>query len=552
MVIHQFNKLIRNRWLWGAFAVAISAFFAFDFLIADLGSDSRPETSGDAGTLAGKSVDPKLFSALAEEVRGFGRGRDVQAKQGDVNRQAWENYAALLVAGKAGVEATDAEVQAIIRRDSSFQQNGGFSFALYQRALRDNGLTPERFEAFLKRRVTLMRLGQAVLASAAWVSPMELDQAVADMTDTFTVKVANFKQEKKDADAVKVDDKALKAWYDKNQKSLELPERIKIRSVKFNAADTNLLARMTVTEDEMRDRYDVTIDKYTSTDTNGVETVKKFEDVKGEIEKELRQIAALQCLETNLNFRAYAKKAAKGSSRLDEIAKEDGLKVETSDWFATDGNYQEGFMKRTYQICPGAKGFSEAVAELDTESEDLRYAVVSSAKAVWLIEKAEVSPKHVPTFDEAKDAIRPRALRDAKADAFKAQVEAIAKKGAKAVAAVKDVSTNLTFTVSDLRQGAETPFPNAMAVARAAMSLKKGDVSEFTLTSPGHALLVICEDRAPGDAAKAAVLRSQIRDDLAMLQQRQIPDSWRKWNLERLGFETGEISSVENPEEVDE
>lgn len=549
MVIHQFNKLIRNRWLWGAFAIAISAFFAFDFLIADLGSESRAETSGDAGTLAGKSVDGKLFAALAEEARGFGRSRDWQMKQGDVNRQAWENYAALLVAGKAGVEATDAEVQAIIRRDPSFQQNGGFSFALYQRALRDNGLTPERFEAFLKRRVTLMRLGQAVLGSAAWTSPMELDQAVADMTDTFTVKVATFTQSKKDADAVKVDDKALKAWFEKNQKSLELPERTKIRFVKFDATNKDLLARMTVTEDEMRDRYDVTIDKYTSTDTNGVETVKKFEDVKAGIEKELRQIAAVQCLETNLNVRAYAQKAAKGSSRLDEIAKEEGLKVQTSDWFALDGGYQEGFMKRTYQICPGAKGFSEAVAELDTLSEDLRYAVVSSANAVWLIEKAETSPKHVPTFDEAKKAIGPRALRDAKADAFKAQVEAIAKKGAKAVEAVKGVSTNLTFTVSDLRQGTDSGIENAMAVARAAMKLKKGEVSEFTLTSPGHALLVVCEDRTAGDAAKAMVLRSQIRDELAMLQQRQIPESWRKWNLERLGFETGEISSVENPEE---
>lgn len=549
MVIHQFNKLIRNRWLWGAFAIAISAFFAFDFLIADLGGESRAETSGDAGTLAGKSVDGKLFAALAEEARGFGRSRDWQMKQGDVNRQAWESYAALLVAGKAGVEATDAEVQAIIRRDPSFQQNGGFSFALYQRALRDNGLTPERFEAFLKRRVTLMRLGQAVLGSAAWTSPMELDQAVADMTDTFTVKVATFAQSKKDADAVKVDDKALKAWYEKNRKSLELPERTKIRFVKFDATDKGLLARMAVTEDEMRDRYDVTIDKYTSTDTNGVETVKKFEDVKAGIEKELRQIAAVQCLETNLNFRAYAQKAAKGASRLDEIAKEEGLKVQTSDWFALDGGYQEGFMKRTYQICPGAKGFSEAVAELDTSSEDLRYAVVSSANAVWLIEKAETSPKHVPTFDEAKKAIGPRALRDAKADAFKAQVEAIAKKGAKAVEAVKGVSTNLTFTVSDLRQGTDSGIENAMAVARAAMKLKKGEVSEFTLTSPGHAILVVCEDRTAGDAAKAMVLRSQIRDELAMLQQRQIPESWRKWNLERLGFETGEISSVENPEE---
>ena len=549
MVIHQFNKLIRNKWVWGAFAIAISAFFAFDFLVADLNrssSDGRP--SSDAGTLGGEPVDAQLFSDLAEEVRGFGQQRDWKTPAGEVNRTAWENYAALLVAGKAGLEATDAQIQAMIRNDSSFQQNGGFSFSLYQALLRQNGLTPERFEAFLKRRVTLMRVGQAVLASATWASPMELDQAIADMTDVFTVKVAKFTQDKKDADAVKLDEDGLKKWYEENKASLELPERVKIRLVKYNALDPMVLAKMTVTEDEMRDRYDVTVDKYTSTDTNGVEVVKKFEEVKDGIEKELRQIAAVQYFETNLNTRAYGERAENGASRLDEIAKEDHAKVETSDWFAVDGSYQDGFMKRAFQICPGAQGFAEAVAELDPSSEDLRYAIVTSDTAVWLIEKAETSAKHVPTFEEAKDVIRPRALHDAQEAAFKASVEAIAKQGAAAVEAVKDVSTNITFTVADLRNNISS-FENQMAVARAVMKLQKGEVSEFTETGHARGILVVCVDRVAGDAAKAMVLRSQIRDDLAMLQLRQVPESWRKWNLERLGFETGDISSVEVSEE---
>lgn len=549
MVIHQFNKLIRNKWVWGVFAVAISAFFAFDFLVADLNrSSSDDRSSTGAGTLAGQPVDARLFTDLAEEIRGFGQQRDWKRNAGEVNRAAWENYAALTVAGTDGLEATDAEIQAMIRNDPSFQQNGGFSFALYQALLRQNGLTPERFEAFLKRRTTLMRVGQTVLASATWASPMELDQAIADMTDTFTVKVATFKQEKKDADAVKVDDAALKKWYEDNKKSLELPERTKIRFVKYNATDPIVLAKMVVTEDEMRDRYDVTVDKYTSTDTNGVEKVKKFEEVKAGIEKELRQIAAVQYFETNLNARAYGVKSVSNASRLDEIAKEDGVKVETSDWFAVDGAYQDGFMKRTSQICPGAQGFAEVVAELDPQSEDLRYGIVTSDRAVWLVEKAETSAKHVPTFEEAKEAIRPRALRDAKAEAFKASVEAIAKNGAKAVEAVKGVSTNITFTVADLRNGGSS-FENQMAVARAAMKLQKGEVSDFTLTGVGKAILVVCEDRVAGDAAKAMVLRSQIRDDLAMLQLRQIPESWKKWNLERMGFEPGDVSSVEIVEE---
>jgi len=547
MVIHQFNKLIRNKWVWGAFAIVVSAAFCFDDLFTTREREAR--SAGEAGTLAGEPVKADTFASIVEDIRGFGRNRDWKAKSGDVNRQAWENYAALKVAERDGIVATEAEVQAAIRSDRSFHSNGAFSFALYQRILRDNSLTPERYEEYLRRRITLMRVGQAVLGAATWASPMEVDRAVADMTDTFTVRVAKFSQSKKEADAVKVDAAAIKKWYDDNKKSLELPDRVKIRYVRFDATDKAVQARMPVTEDEIRDMYDSTVDRYTTTDTNGVEVVKKFEEVKGEVEKEVRRIAAVQFFETNLNFRAYGQKAAKGASRLDEIAKEDGRKVETSDWFSIDGSaFQEGFMRRASQICPGANGFAEAVAELDSDTDDLRYGVVSSDRAVWLIEKAETSAKHTPTFEEAKDIIRPRALRDARADAFKASVEAVAAKGAAAVEAVKGVSTNIVFSVADLRQGAST-FEDSFSVARAAMKLSKGEVSEFTLTSPGNAILVVCKDRVPGDATKAMVLRSQVRDELAMLQLRQIPESWRKWNLARMGFEPGEGSGVENPEE---
>ena len=58
----------------------------------------------------------------------------------------------------------------------------------------------------------------------------------------------------------------------------------------------------------------------------------------------------------------------------------------------------------------------------------------------------------------------------------------------------------------------------------------------------------MCEDRVAGDAAKAMVLRSQVRDDLAMLQLRQLPESWKRWNLERLGFQPNDLSSVETVE----
>ena len=546
MVIQKFNKLIRNKWIWGVFAVAISAFFAFDFLIADLNAPSDRGGGSGAGTIAGEKVDAALFEALADDVRGIGRNRDWKTDQAEVNLAAWENYAALLVAERAGISVSDEEVSEMIRRDPSFQQNGAFSFPLYSALLAENSITPERFEASLKRRVALARLAQSVLGAAAWCSPMELDQAVADMTDTYTVRVASFRQERKDADAVKLDDEGLRKWYDANTNSIALPERFKLRMVRYDATDTNVLARMTVTEDEMRDRYDVTSDKYTVTDTNGVEKVKEFEEVKGRIERELRQIAAVEFFRTNLNARAYGAKAADGASRLDEIAKEDGLKVDTTGFISIEGPQVDGFMTRASLVFPGAENLDETLAELDSSSEDLRYGVVASDRAVWLVEKDEVSPAHVPTFEEAKGAIRPRALRDARADAFKASVEALAAKGTNELfAAAKEVTTNLTFSVTDLRQG---EFNDQLSVVRAAMKTMKGELSEFTPTSPSRGIVVYCVDRVPGDAAKAMLLKAQVRGEVSSLQLRQVPDAWKKWNLERMGFEPGERSSVERAE----
>ena len=547
MVILQFNKLIRNKWVWGVFAVIISAAFCFDDLFTTREREER--VGGFAGKLAGESVKATDFDSVADDVRGLGRNRDWRRKTSEVNRTAWETLAALLVADRNGIAATDAEVRNTIRSDRSFAVNGQFSFALYQRLLRENSVTPERFEEFLKRRLTMARIEDQMMEAAAWVSPAEIDLAVADMTDNFTVRVARFTQTQEEANAVTLDDDGLRKWYDENAASLALPERIKVRLVKFDATREDVQARMSVTEDDMRDLYDTTIDKYTSTDTNGVEVVKPFEEVRGEIEKELRLIAAVQFFETNLNHRAYAVSAEPGTSRLDSIAKEDGLEVSTSDWFTIEGGYVDGFMKAPSSICPGAKGFAEAVAELDPTSDDLRYGVVSSDKAVWLMEKIETSPAHTPSFDEAKEIIRPRALRSAQADALKASVEAIAAQGAEAVLATGNVSSNITFAVCDLTQG---EFQDQNVIARVARKLAKGEVSEFAKTGTRSGLLVVCEDRQSGDAAKATLLSSQVRDEVARMQAGQLPELWRKRNLDRLGYETSEISFVEEPEEVEE
>ena len=123
MVIHQFNRLIKNKWVWGVFAIAISVFFAFDFLF--VGGSEEGRSSGTVGKLGGKDMSANEFQRLVDEARGFGRGRDNKSSNAEINRQAWQTAAALQVAKEAKLEATDEDVRAAILRDPSFRGEGG-------------------------------------------------------------------------------------------------------------------------------------------------------------------------------------------------------------------------------------------------------------------------------------------------------------------------------------------------------------------------------------------------------------------------------------------
>ena len=108
MFILHFNRLIRNKWVWGAFAIAISAFFVLSDVI-----DNRSGSSGrqEAGSLDGEPVDIELFDAIRADARGRGRMRDDTTPQHVVNRSAWETVAALRTAKSLGLGANAEEVR---------------------------------------------------------------------------------------------------------------------------------------------------------------------------------------------------------------------------------------------------------------------------------------------------------------------------------------------------------------------------------------------------------------------------------------------------------
>lgn len=558
MVILQFNKLIRNKWVWGAFAIVVSAAFCFDDLFTSRG-DAR-QTSDSAGILNGEEISRDEFSANEADLLGFGNARDVSRNQADVNIDTWKRLAALRAAEEAGVLVSDEALTSYVKNWwMNLTRQSEFNYDIYTNyVVQALNVSPARWGEKLRRDYTTQFVNIALGGSGVFVSPMEVDVRFMDATDTFEVRVARFAQDKEKADAIAVDDEGLKSWYDKNLKSLELPDRYKIRLVKFDASAESVLAKMEVSEDDMLDRYDSTIADYTSTDTNGVEVVTPFADVKEKIEKELRLAAAVEFYVDTLNRRAYENLAEgedASSSRLDKIAAEEGLQVSESDWFSIDGRYVDGFMKYMSSVAPGVKSgdLASAVAQLDPEDPDLRYGVVSSDNAVWLIERSDFDKSRIPSFEEAKDKIGSKALRDAKADAFKTEVEAIAKGGSEAVLATDNVSTNIVFSPFELQNGA---FQDQRAVVNAAVKLSKGEVSEFVSTGPSRGLLVVCVDRKQGPEYSG--LRENVRASAVDKPLRYYVAKWSDANLSRMnlqpsaGYEISFDGSEIDEEEIDE
>lgn len=557
MVIQQFNRLIRNKWFWGAFAIVVSAAFCCpdDFFRGDR---SGPSSDSGFGTLGGKDVNSDIFRTEVKVNRGFERmaadrgSRSKTSSAYEMNHRVWLSYAAAETAEANGVAVDDKALAAYV-----VSQFGGQNFDAqrYRQILNDDlGVTVKDFEAVMRRTLEGYAASSLIPASV-WASPMETDVALYDKTDKFTVKVVEFAQTKEEADAVKMDDEGLKKWYDANTKQLELPELVKIRYVAFDATATNVLAKMAVTDDDLHDLYDASGDKYKSTDTNGVETVKAFDEVKGEIEKEYRQSLAVNYFVTNLNDRAFAglTDGVKGDSRVDKIAAEEGLKVAESDWFSAGDNFfmLEGFAVHPGLVLPGVK-YDELISkvrQLDPESDFERYTVLASNDKVYLVERAAKAAPHTPTFEEAKGKIGKRALRDAKADAFKAKVDAIIAKGAEAVVATAPAATNISFT-ADIAAGT---FPNQYKVIEVAQKLKKGEVSEFTRIGSDKAIVVVCVDREadPGSISALAADES-VSGSVSAKAAQQLMKDWSEWNLARLGYVTGVETIDVEPKSTDE
>ncbi|MBQ1428835.1 MAG: hypothetical protein IIZ06_04125, partial [Kiritimatiellae bacterium] len=234
---------------------------------------------------------------------------------------------------------------------------------------------------------------------------------------------------------------------------------------------------------------------------------------------------------------------------LPKVAQSTKRELKTSGWLSLGYNQLRALSNPIETEFPGVRRARPDILA-SVCNGDRPFGIVASDKAVWLVDLVEKSPKHTPTFDEAKSSIGDMALRDAKAKALKTKVEDFAKKGVKAVLESGNVTTNFTFAACDFvrdeamgwanRYGewdfSKAGFQNAEPVVFAARKLSKGEVSEFIPLGFGRGLLVVCNDRRSGDAAELLRGERFAKRVSAGMQSAEILENWLESNLVALGF----------------
>jgi len=547
VVIHHFNRIIKNKWVWGVFAVLISMFFAFDFIF-----DGRRDTRGSdgAGKLGGETVPTAKFDEVRADVLAemrFQYGREIPIKAPQLNREVWSRLAMLKVVDDLKLMAGDDEVREAISR--SFQdEKGVYSAARFQETCARVGWTPERFEAYIRRQISIGRVRGAA-ESASWVSPLELSSGVRDATDKITVRVARFQH--KNAASVKLDDAALKAYYESHTNSLALPDLTAVRYVKVPADDAESLKKVAITDDDLHARYDETSDRY---GTN------EFEKVKAQVERELRLERAVEAACDALYARVCPDGAADdGVDRLAQLAKAEKLEVKTSRPFSISGEkFVPGFMVDAATVLPDCRDFVATVSDLDPAEPSARYRAIAGSNAVYVVGLATnlCTLARVPAYEEITNnaSVRRDALADLKAQDFKKGVDKVReavlaglKKTSKfdpKLFGDANVSTSITFVAQTAMRA--NAFPDARSVVPAAVRLAKGELSELVTTGlPGNGVVVYVEDRKPGDAAEVAAA-GQMREMMARGQSETAVRAWNEANMARLGIQPSDWASMKD------
>lgn len=527
LLITKFNKLIRNKLIWTLIAVVI----VFAFVLAGAATDgcgNNQQTGRGAGSLFGEEISRQELAQAQYFELGLRQTQLDDEQRVMLRKRAWMRLAALKTAADLGIRVSDAEVGAAIQRDATFQENGVFNKERYKAIVEQQLRVPVSvFETYLRQELAFRILG-GVLESAVWSSPYEVQQKLNNLTDRFTVDVATLGTNKV-ADA-KASSEEIQTYFEENTDRFMIPERVAVRYVCFPIS--NYVAKTHVTRESIELAYTNHLDRYTSTDTNGVSTTTPLTNVFATIREELtREEATFLAKDDATEFvMSLAKDRYGHQSTFEESAKSWAVTIHTSELFsATD-------VVTNLAVGPS---FNRAAFELEDQGDNSFSDAVVGDEDVFVLAAHVRQPERIPDLDEVRADVVPLANADARRKALLAKANDIrnaivtATQGGQSFSKAAEeagltVVTTKPFTVYE---GMGDEIPGSFRISQEVVSLASGEISE-TIDAEDDVHIVHVVRREIGDFGQSAGLRPQLVQTLDRYLSNLLFTRWGEYILE--------------------
>lgn len=176
----------------------------------------------------------------------------------DVLRQLIDERVLSQVAREQGFRIGDRQLHDAVVGLPVFQQSGGFDEELYERLLRNQGLTALAFEESMRQSLATQQLRDGVVESML-VAPAEMDQIIALLKQQRELQYVVLPLEKYVAQA-SADDEAIKDYFEKNKDRFVNPEQVQVQFIELKLSQ--IAEGIVIGEDDLKASYEEQIAKY--------------------------------------------------------------------------------------------------------------------------------------------------------------------------------------------------------------------------------------------------------------------------------------------------
>jgi peptidyl-prolyl cis-trans isomerase D len=147
---------------------------------------------------------------------------------------------------------SDDVLRDMISKIPSMQENGQFSMARYESALRAQGMSQPQFEARVRQDLSLQHL-LGTIGDAAFVSETQAENVLKIQLEERQYSEYRIAPEQF-SDKVRIEAAAVQKYYDDNKYQFEIPEKVKAEYAVLSA--DAILAQVNVAESEIKSWYD--------------------------------------------------------------------------------------------------------------------------------------------------------------------------------------------------------------------------------------------------------------------------------------------------------